>query len=59
MDGFRFGILDGLVNSRLSASMLPRASYLTAAAAGADSFWVGDHLNSLIPRSLATREHLG
>ncbi|MCW2558181.1 MAG: luciferase family protein [Mycobacterium sp.] len=59
MDGFRFGILDGIVNSRLSPSVLPRASFLTAAATGADSFWVGDHLNSLIPRSIATPEYLG
>lgn len=59
VSGFRFGILDGLVHSRISASALPYASYLTAAAAGADSFWVGDHLNSLIPRSIATPEHMG
>ena len=57
--GFRFGILDGIVNSRLSPTALTQASYLTAAATGADSFWVGDHLNAFIPRSLATREHLG
>ncbi|BBY15909.1 LLM class flavin-dependent oxidoreductase [Mycolicibacterium litorale] len=59
MNGFRFGLLDGLVNSRISASALPRAGFLTAAATGADSFWVGDHLNSLIPRSIATPEHMG
>src|SRR5689334_13439326 len=59
MDKFRFGVLDPIVNSRLSASALPRAGYLSAAAAGADSYWVGDHLNSLIPRSIATPEHFG
>ncbi|MGE2717234.1 LLM class flavin-dependent oxidoreductase [Mycolicibacterium litorale] len=59
MNGFRFGILDGLVNSRISPSALPRANLLTATATGADSFWVGDHLNSLVPRSLATPQHLG
>lgn len=57
--GFRFGILDGIVNSRLSPTLLSRASYLTAAATGADSFWVGDHLNAMLPRSIATAEHLG
>jgi phthiodiolone/phenolphthiodiolone dimycocerosates ketoreductase len=57
--GFRFGILDGIVNSRVSPTLLPRASYLTAAATGADSFWVGDHLNAMLPRSVATPEHLG
>jgi phthiodiolone/phenolphthiodiolone dimycocerosates ketoreductase len=57
--GFRFGILDGIVNSRLSPTILTQASYLTAAATGADSFWVGDHLNAFIPQSVATPEHLG
>jgi phthiodiolone/phenolphthiodiolone dimycocerosates ketoreductase len=59
VDTFRFGFLDGIVNSRLPASTLPRMSFLAAAAAGADSYWVGDHLNSLIPRSIATPEYLG
>jgi phthiodiolone/phenolphthiodiolone dimycocerosates ketoreductase len=57
--GFRFGILDGIVNSRLSPTILPQASYLTAAAGGADSFWVGDHLNALLPQSIATPEYFG
>lgn len=59
MSGFRFGVLDGIVNSRLSPTALPRMSWLTAAATGADSFWVGDHLNALLPRSIATSEYLG
>ncbi len=58
-DRFRFGVLDGIVNSRFSPTALPMAGYLTAATTGADSFWVGDHLNSLLPRSIATPEHLG
>ena len=57
--GFPFGIVDGIVNSRVSPTVLPQASYLTAAATGADSFWVGDHLNAFIPRSIATSEYLG
>ena len=59
MGGFRFGLLDGIVNSRFSPIVLPRVASVTAAATGADSFWVGDHLNSLIPRSIATPEYLG
>ncbi|MGE0778690.1 LLM class flavin-dependent oxidoreductase [Mycolicibacterium sp.] len=59
MGGFRFGLLDGIVNSRFSPTMLSTAAALTATATGADSFWVGDHLNSLIPRSIATPEHMG
>lgn len=57
--GFRFGLLDGIVNSRFSPTLPARTAYLTAAGAGADSFWVGDHLNSLLPRSLATPEYMG
>ncbi len=30
-----------------------------AAATGADSFWVGDHINSILPRSIATPEYMG
>lgn len=56
---FRFGLLDGIVNTRISPTLLPSASMLTASATGADSFWVGDHINSLVPRSVATPEHLG
>ena len=59
MGGIRFGLLDGIVNSRISPTALPRVAALTATATGADSLWVGDHLNSLIPRSIATPEHLG
>ena len=59
MGEFRFGILDGIVNSRLSPTILPQASYLTAAATGGDSFWVGDHLNALLPQSIATPEYFG
>lgn len=58
-DRFRFGVLDGIVNSRLSPTLLPRAAFLLASTTGADSFWVGDHLNSLLPRSIATPEYLG
>jgi phthiodiolone/phenolphthiodiolone dimycocerosates ketoreductase len=43
----------------LSPTVLARASYLTAAATGADSFWVGDHLNAFLPRSIATTEYFG
>lgn len=56
---FRFGLLDGIVNTRISPTLLPSASMLTASVTGADSFWVGDHINSLVPRSIATPEYLG
>jgi len=55
---FRFGVVAAPVNSRISAGAMPRLSYLSAAAARADSFWVTDHLNGLVPRSIATPEYL-
>src|SRR5277367_2523207 len=59
MDGFRFGIVDPIVNARFSPTLLPRLDSLTAIATGADSLWVGDHLNALVPNSIATPEFLG
>jgi phthiodiolone/phenolphthiodiolone dimycocerosates ketoreductase len=47
------------VNARPAPLELVRANYLGAVAAGADSFWVGDHLNSLFARSIATRQYVG
>lgn len=56
---FRFGIVDLTVNSRLSPTILTRVNYLIATATGADSLWVGDHLNAPLPQSIATPEYLG
>jgi phthiodiolone/phenolphthiodiolone dimycocerosates ketoreductase len=58
-DGFRFGFFDAILNSRFSPITLPRLSSLLAAATGAESYWVADHLNALVPRSIFTPEHLG
>jgi phthiodiolone/phenolphthiodiolone dimycocerosates ketoreductase len=57
--GFRFGIYDAVLNSRIGPSALSRLSYLAAAATGGDSYWVADHLNGLLPRSIVTPEYLG
>jgi phthiodiolone/phenolphthiodiolone dimycocerosates ketoreductase len=38
---------------------MARAVYLAAVAGGVDSFWVADHLNSLIPRAIATPRYFG
>jgi phthiodiolone/phenolphthiodiolone dimycocerosates ketoreductase len=59
MSKFRVGIGDQLVNSRYSPTTFLRADYLTAVTAGVDSLWVGDHLNSLMPRSIATPKYFG
>lgn len=59
MSGFRVGLGNQIINSRYSATALARSDYLTAATAGIDAYWVGDHLNSLFPRSLYTPEYVG
>ena len=59
MSRFRVGLGTQPVNSRISPTAIPRADVLTAAAGGADSYWVGDHLNSLFPRSIADPRYLG
>lgn len=59
VSGFRVGLGDQIVNSRYSPTALARADYLTAVASGVDSFWVGDHLNALFPRSIFTPQYLG
>src|SRR6476646_11657907 len=38
---------------------MTRANYLAAAATRIDSFWVPDHLNALMPRSIATPKYIG
>ena len=59
MNQFRIGLGNQIVNSRYSPTALARADVLTAKASGADSYWVGDHLNALFPRSVATSRYLG
>jgi phthiodiolone/phenolphthiodiolone dimycocerosates ketoreductase len=59
MSGFRAGLGNQILNSRFSPTALARSDYLTASAAGVDSLWVGDHLNSLFPRSVYTPERVG
>ena len=59
MSGFQVGLGDLIVNSRYSPTAFARADYLTAVASGVDSLWVGDHLNSLFPRSIFTPQYVG
>lgn len=59
MTGFRVGLGNQILNSRYSPTALARSDYLTAVAAGLDSLWLGDHLNSLFPRSIYTPQYVG
>jgi phthiodiolone/phenolphthiodiolone dimycocerosates ketoreductase len=59
MAGFRVGVGTQILNTRRSPTAMVHAAYLIAAGARADSFWVADHLNSLLPRSIATPRYFG
>ena len=59
MTGFRVGVMDPIVAARPTADALTRAQYLGAVANRVDSFWVPDHLNQLVPRSLWKQEYCG
>ncbi|MDT5149615.1 MAG: phthiodiolone/phenolphthiodiolone dimycocerosates ketoreductase, partial [Mycobacterium sp.] len=59
MSGFKVGLASEILNARHSPTALLRANYLTAVASRIDSLWVPDHLNSLIPRAIATPQYLG
>jgi phthiodiolone/phenolphthiodiolone dimycocerosates ketoreductase len=59
MSGFRVGLYDNIVKPRFGAGGLMRSSYLTGVAGGVDSFWVPDHLNALLPRSIYDTSHVG
>lgn len=56
---FRVGLSEQPLDSRCSPTALVRAGYLTAVGTRADSFWVPDHLASLLPRSVMTPQHVG
>jgi phthiodiolone/phenolphthiodiolone dimycocerosates ketoreductase len=59
MSGFRVGLANLLVHTRFGPTAMTRSNYLTAVASRVDSFWVPDHLNALVPRSMVTAKHVG
>ncbi len=59
MGKFGVGAVEFLVNSRFGPTPFVRNSLLTAQAAQVDSLWVPDHLNALMPRSIAKQPYLG
>ncbi|MDT5004031.1 MAG: phthiodiolone/phenolphthiodiolone dimycocerosates ketoreductase [Mycobacterium sp.] len=59
MANFGVGVVDFLVNSRFGPTPMVRNTQMTAQAAQADSLWVPDHLNSLLPRSVMKKPYMG
>ena len=59
MSGFGVGIMNNTINSQYGPKPPIQADYLTAVACGADSFWVADHLNSVLPPSMWKPKYVG
>jgi phthiodiolone/phenolphthiodiolone dimycocerosates ketoreductase len=59
MARFRVGVADPILAARPAADTFTRANYLGAVANRVDSFWVPDHLNQLLPRSLWKQKYCG
>ena len=59
MPGLGVGIMHNTINSKYGPKPPVQADYLTAVACGADSFWVADHLNSVLPPSMWKPKYVG
>jgi phthiodiolone/phenolphthiodiolone dimycocerosates ketoreductase len=59
MGEFRVGVADPILAARPTAETMTRGNYLGALASRADSFWVPDHLNQVLPRSLWKAKYSG
>lgn len=55
----QLGLIEQPLHTRHSPSALVSASYLTAVAARAESYWLPDHINSLFPPSVMTPDYVG
>jgi phthiodiolone/phenolphthiodiolone dimycocerosates ketoreductase len=52
----KFGVAELPMHSRLGPTMVAETSYRTARVTGADSYWLADHLTSVMPRAVMTAE---
>ena len=59
MAALRVGVMHNTINSRYGQKPVVYADYLTGVACGADSFWVADHLASVLPPSMWTPKYVG
>ena len=55
----KFGVVEAPVHSRLGPTMTAEMGYWTARLAGADSYWLPDHLNAFLPRAVMTPKYSG
>ena len=59
MSRMRVGVMDTALAARPAVDSLTRSNYMAAVANRVDSFWVPDHLNALIPRSIWAPKYCG
>ncbi len=55
----KFGVCEQTLHSRLGPMAMAEIGYRAAGIGGADSYWLPDHLNSLVPQALMTAKHSG
>ena len=55
----KFGVLEQVLHSRLGPMAMAETSYRTAGIGGADSSWLPDHLNSLLPQAVMNAKYSG
>jgi phthiodiolone/phenolphthiodiolone dimycocerosates ketoreductase len=56
---FKVGLIEQPLHTRYSPTALVGSGYLNAVGNGVDSFWLPDHLSSLLPRSVMTSKYVG
>jgi phthiodiolone/phenolphthiodiolone dimycocerosates ketoreductase len=59
MTNIKVGLVSEPLNTILSPTALMKANYRLAVSNRIDSLWVPDHLNAMLPRAVATPQHLG
>jgi phthiodiolone/phenolphthiodiolone dimycocerosates ketoreductase len=55
----KFGVCEQLLHSRFGPMVGAETGYRTARLTGADSYWLPDHLNSMLPRAVMTAKYSG
>jgi phthiodiolone/phenolphthiodiolone dimycocerosates ketoreductase len=55
----KFGVCEQALHSRLGPMAMAEMGYRTAGMGGADSYWLPDHLNSLLPQAVMTAKYSG
>ena len=55
----KFGVSDLILHSRLGPMAMAEYRYRNAGIGGADSYWLADHLNALLPQAVMTAKYIG